>query len=301
MTTVTKRIQSGNIKLAVTTQGNAANPPVLLVHGYPDDSQTWQQVAKQLARQHFVITYDVRGCGQSDVPRSRQHYGLRYLLSDIVNVIKATSPHRPVHLVGHDWGSIQSWEAATEPGIERYIASFTTISGPCLDHVGMGLRDAFKDSLGDSLNQAIHSWYIGFFHLPLLPTGLWKLGLDRLWPQVVARTEGLKATASPSQQKDGVNGINLYRANMLPCLLRPRKRFAQVPVQVIIAEQDRYVTAPLLRDLPRWVADLTTHRLNTSHWGPLLQMPEQTAAHISDFIAHHSTSRQPPDALLSQA
>src|SRR5690606_7350303 len=98
------------------------------------------------------------------------------------------------------------------------------------------------------------------------------------------RLEGITPDPSPQQRKDGVNGINLYRANMLPRLLAPRKRYAQVPVQAIIATRDAYVTEPLLRDLPLWVEDLRTHRIDTSHWGALLKRHEETAALIHDFV-----------------
>ena len=51
-------------------------------------------------------------------------------------VVDAVSPERPVHLVGHDWGSIQAWAAVTDPSLGDRFASFTSMSGPSLDHVG---------------------------------------------------------------------------------------------------------------------------------------------------------------------
>lgn len=278
------RIQSGNLTLAANTYGEPENPPVLLVHGYPDDSHVWQKLVPLLAANYFVINYDVRGCGLSDTPPTRKHYGMRYLMADIFNVIRATSPDRPVHLVGHDWGSIQSWEAVTEPGAERYIASFTTLSGPCLDHIGCGLRDQFTQAPIKSLNQLVHSWYIGLFHLPVVAPLSWKLGLANAWPALLARMENADVEHVPSQCKDGVNGINLYRANISQHLLRPRQRYAQVPVQAIVLKQDNYVTESLLRDLPRWVSDLRRVEMDTGHWGAMLVEADTTAGLISQFI-----------------
>lgn len=295
------RIRSGNLTLAANTYGDASKPPVLLVHGYPDDSHTWHKIVPLLANDFYVITYDVRGCGRSDVPSDRKHYGMRYLMADIFAVIDAVSPGRRVHLVGHDWGSIQSWEAVTEPGAEHRLASYTTISGPCLDHVGMGLRTSFAENPAASFNQLLHSWYIGFFHLPFAAPSAWKLGLDRNWPQLVERLEGIRPDPSPYQRKDGVNGINLYRANMLPHLLKPRERFAQVPVQAIIAKRDAYVTETLLRNLPDWASDLRTRDLDTSHWGALLKLHEQTATYIRDFVLEREAGMAPAKALSSGA
>jgi pimeloyl-ACP methyl ester carboxylesterase len=299
MKTTELRVHSGNLTLVANCYGSRENPPVMLVHGYPDDSDIWHKVVPLLAQHFFVITHDVRGCGRSDAPRNRRHYGMRYLMADIFNVIKAVSPGRLVHLVGHDWGSLQSWEAVTEPGAERYLASYTTISGPCLDHIGMGLRRSFSDDLASSLNQLLHSWYIGFFHIPLLAPSLWKLGLDRVWPVVVERTEGIKPDPASRQRKDGINGINLYRVNMLPHLMNPRERYAQVPVQAIIAKRDNYVTEPLLRDLPMWVEDLRCHTIDTGHWGTLLAEHEHTAALIIEFVQKMETGSTQAKALSS--
>lgn len=288
MKMISKRIHSGNLQLFVNLHGNPANPPVMLVHGYPDDSHVWHKLVAHLVNDYYVITYDVRGCGRSDTPRDKAHYGLRYLMADIFNIIRAVSPDRPVHLIGHDWGSIQSWEAATEPGADKHLASFTTISGPCLDHVGLGIRDQFFQSPASSLNQTLHSWYIGFFHLPFLAPNAWKLGLAKAWPALVNKLENAPADPSPYQERDGVNGINLYRANILPRLLRPRRRYAQVPVHAIVSTKDTYVTEPLLRNMPDWAPDFTRSTLDTTHWGPLLKKDTEAA----NLICHFYESRQ---------
>src|SRR5205085_969867 len=60
------------------------------------------------------------------------------LVRDMAAVIDAVSPDEKVHLVGHDWGSIQAWEAVTT--MPERFASFTSISGPGLDHAGLRMR-----------------------------------------------------------------------------------------------------------------------------------------------------------------
>ena len=61
---IAKRRASGDLTLAVKTWGDPARSPVVLVHGYPDDSSVWQHVAPLLARKHYVIAYDeaARAC-----------------------------------------------------------------------------------------------------------------------------------------------------------------------------------------------------------------------------------------------
>src|SRR5690606_41343842 len=130
------RIQGDGIELAAYRWGNADGPPLLLVHGYPDSHEVWLPLVRELAADYQIIAYDARGFGASDIPRKRLDYHLVKLANDLEAVIKALSPDQPVHLVAHDWGSIQAWEAVTEPRIQPLLASYTSISGPCLDHVG---------------------------------------------------------------------------------------------------------------------------------------------------------------------
>ena len=133
-----RRVRGDGVDLAVYEQGDRSRPTVLLVHGYPDTHAVWDEVAARLAERFHVVRYDVRGAGASSRPFGRRRYTFEYLMADMEAVLDATAPERKVHLVGHDWGSIQSWEAVcTTP--DRF-ASFTSISGPCLDHVAHWTR-----------------------------------------------------------------------------------------------------------------------------------------------------------------
>ena len=272
------------VNLSTRYRGPDDAPTVLCVHGYPDNGEVWDALADALGDSYRVVTYDVRGAGASSAPRPVAAYRLTELRDDLFAVIDAVSPDRPVHLIAHDWGSIQSWEAVTEPGAERRIASYTTLSGPCLDHVGQNMRSG-GDPLG-SLRQLAKSWYIGAFHLPGLAPLIWKLGLGDAWPGVLRRTEGLKAAPSATQTRDGAQGVALYRANMLPRLRHPRERRTQVPVQLLVAGRDRYVNPGLLDNLPEWTGPLWRREMNTGHWGPLLAHAAVTADYLKEFIAH---------------
>ncbi|GAA5132372.1 SDR family oxidoreductase [Alloalcanivorax gelatiniphagus] len=287
------------INLATRRRGDPGRPAVLCVHGYPDNGEVWDALADALGDRFQVITYDVRGAGASSAPAPVAAYRLAELRDDLFAVIDALSPDRPVHLVAHDWGSIQSWEPVTEPGAERRIASFTTLSGPCLDHVGQSLRRRGAGDMMASLRQLAKSWYIGAFHLPALAPLAWKLGLADAWPGILRRTEGLEAAASPTQSQDGARGVALYRANMLPCLLHPRERRTTIPVQLIVATRDRYVAPGLLDGLSDWTGPLWRREMNTGHWGPLLGHAAVTADYLGEFIDHIEGA--PESARLARA
>ena len=283
------RIKSHGVTLQAYTYGSEKKTPIVLVHGYPDNHQVWEQVAERLAERYYVISYDVRGAGESDAPKRLDDYRLMMLAWDLEHVVKALIPRRPFHLVGHDWGSIQSWESVTGEVLKDQISSFTSISGPSLDHVGHWLHQNSRERTANSLmkvaRQFANSWYIGLFHLPALAPTAWKSGLDRLWPRYLKLREHVDLPPeNENQGKDGLNGIQLYRANVITRLTKPQPRPARCPVQLIVPLKDHYASTALYEDLHQWVPELYRRNINAHHW-VLLSHPELITTYISEFVA----------------
>lgn len=263
-------------------QGPQDAPVVVLVHGYPDTRLVWQQVATRLATTRRVARFDVRGAGDSFAPRGIKAYALPELAADIGQIIDHVSPDAPAHLVGHDWGGIQSWEAAADPTLSQRIASLTTISGPCLDHIGHWLRQHAYRHPNAMIRQLLGSWYIGALHIPAVPTLAWSLALGRRWPTLIAEQEGTPVDPDPTQTITGSHGAALYRANMLPRLLHPRKRAVQMPVQTVVPTRDRYVSEKLADTADPWVTHRRRIPIDAGHWLPLSH-PQWLAARIQEF------------------
>nr|WP_231960977.1 alpha/beta fold hydrolase [Amycolatopsis thermoflava] len=277
-------------RIAVAEAGDPAAPTVVCVHGYPDDRSVWDGVAARLADRFHVVTYDVRGAGESDRPARREGYALDRLAEDLAAVLDEVSPNRPAHLVAHDWGSIQSWHAVTGDLLRGRIASFTSISGPSLDHAGHWFRTRLRrpSGWGPALRQLVHSTYIVFFQIPLVPELGWRSGLGR---RVLRRLSG-SAAGSPAVA-DAVHGLELYRANIGARLSRPRPRPAEVPVQVLAPLDDPYVTPALQTDVARWAPRLWVRRLPGGHWIPR-ERPDVIArctAELVDFAEGAPESR----------
>lgn len=285
------------LRLAVYEQGDRANPTILAVHGYPDNHTIWDDVSASLADRYHVVSYDVRGAGDSGRPRHQIDYRLSQLEADLVAVIDEVSPDEPVHLLGHDWGSIQAWHAITGERARTRVKSFTSISGPCLDHVGEWFRTQLKRPtprrLREMAIQLAFSGYIGFFQLPVVPELAWR---SRLLPRVLRRLERFDPAADrPGRPsiRDGLHGLGLYRANMSPRLSRPTNRRADVPVQVIAPTRDPFVTAPVQSDIGRWVPQSWVRCVPGGHWLPRTR-PDVVArctAELVDHIEHDARPR----------
>ncbi|MCX5377138.1 SDR family oxidoreductase [Streptomyces sp. NBC_00091] len=294
-----RRVSTGGIELCVVELGEADRPTVLLVHGYPDSKEVWSEVAERLAARFHVVLYDVRGHGRSSAPVPlRGGFTLEKLTDDFLAVADAVSPDRPVHLVGHDWGSVQGWEFATVARTEGRIASFTSMSGPSLDHFGHWIKKRMTRPTprraAQLLSQGSKSWYVGMLHTPVLPELAWRGPLGKRWPKVLERFEGVPAGAYPTDSlpSDAAHGAWLYRDNVRARLRRPRAdAYAHVPVQLIVATGDAFLSERLYDDLERWAPDLVRRTLPAKHWIPRTR-PDQVAAWISEFV----TAREEPAA-----
>jgi NAD(P)-dependent dehydrogenase (short-subunit alcohol dehydrogenase family)/pimeloyl-ACP methyl ester carboxylesterase len=286
MNAVRARLITGDgLRVLVMEQGDRDRPTVLLVHGYPDNSSVWDGVADRLAERFHVARFDVRGTGGSEAPTDRGGYRIDHLAADIAAVARAVSPDGPVHLVGHDWGSTQGWRAVTDPGHAHLFASYTSISGPCLDHIAPQIRrDVTGLRLRPVLRQLAHSWYVGAFQVPRLPELWWRLPLAR---------KPFGATT-----RDATNGLELYRANVGASRRVPVHRHTSVPVQQIALAGDRYVLPHALDAARPWCDSLWRRELPHGHWAPRTH-PAAVADLITEFVDH--VEGRPPGRALSRA
>jgi pimeloyl-ACP methyl ester carboxylesterase len=298
-------VDADGVQLAVCVSGPRDAPALILVHGYPDSSLVWEPLRALLDSRYRVIAYDVRGAGASDAPRSRRAYRLERLAADLAAVADATCGARPFHLIGHDWGSIQGWEAVSDTRFAGRVASYTSISGPCLDHASTALRGGKSATVSATVGknsaprerrgmpQFLKSWYIVFFHLPLVPQLVWRLGGAALWPWWLRKTEGVRAERDPQQLRNCLNGLQLYRANFIACARRPRERRTQVPVQFIVPRFDRYVTPAMSEHVAQWLGRYRREIIDAPHWTVVRDAP-LIAARVHRFIAWARNEASPP-------
>lgn len=286
-----RRVHTGGIELSVIELGDSDRPTVVLVHGYPDSKEVWADVAHRLKDRFHVVLYDVRGCGESTAPKPlRGGFTLEKLTDDFLAVADAVSPDAPVHLVGHDWGSVQGWEFATVHRTEGRLASFTSISGPSLDHFGHWIKNRLKRPTprraAQLLGQGARSWYVYALHTPLLPELAWRGPLGKSWPKMMERAERVPANGYPTRSlpRDAAHGAWLYRDNVRARARRPRTDcYAHVPVQLITPTGDVFLSERLYDELDQWAPQLTRRTLPVKHWVPRTR-PDQLSAWIAEFV-----------------
>lgn len=100
-------INTSDVRLFIRRAGSKSAPPLVLLHGYPQTSAMWHQVAPILSDFYQVICPDLRGYGRSDKPKSDdQHltYSKRAMASDIVQLM-AELGHHEFYVGAHDRGA----------------------------------------------------------------------------------------------------------------------------------------------------------------------------------------------------
>jgi NAD(P)-dependent dehydrogenase (short-subunit alcohol dehydrogenase family)/pimeloyl-ACP methyl ester carboxylesterase len=275
-------IEAGDARLALYEQGDPGKPTLLLIHGYPDTHRVWDEVADLLAREFHVVRYDVRGAGRSSAPRGSRAYTLDRLVDDLAAVLDAIGKDT-VHLAGHDWGSLQGWEAVRR--FPRRFASFTSLGGPGLDQWSHFMKHAGGR---DVAGQALRSWYMAAFQAPGAPELAWRTVMPRVLALVMRLSEGIEPRdghPADTLVQDGMNGVNLYRANMFTARNAAPEPYVEVPLQLIEAEKDVFVSPRLLASLHRWAPRMWHRTIPAGHWAQRSH-PGTVARMIGEFAGH---------------
>jgi haloacetate dehalogenase len=102
-----RRVETGDgIAINCMVAGNNG-PPVLLLHGFPQNLAMWAHVAPLLVRAGFTaVCADLRGYGDSSKPAclaDRSNYAFRAMAADQVALMQRLGFAR-FHMVGHDRG-----------------------------------------------------------------------------------------------------------------------------------------------------------------------------------------------------
>ncbi len=205
-------IRTQTLTIAYETHGPADGPPVILLHGFPDDIHAWDAVAPVLGEAgHRVIVPYLRGYGPTllhnpFIPRTGQQAALGQDLLDLMDALAIPQ----AILAGYDWGGRAACiVAALWPERVRGLVSAT---GYNIHHIASANTPALpKDEL--------RLWYQWYLHTERGRAGLAANRRDfarllwRMWSPNWAFTEAtFNRTADSFDNPDFVDiVIHSYR------------------------------------------------------------------------------------------
>ena len=109
-----RRVDVDGVTVNCATAGSG--PPVLMLHGYPQNHLMWRDVAPALAEDHTVVLADLRGYGDSGKPEpdaAGEAYAKRSMAQDQVGLMRRLG-FEQFQLVGHDRGARVSHRLALD-------------------------------------------------------------------------------------------------------------------------------------------------------------------------------------------
>jgi len=146
--------------------------PVILLHGYAQNSRMWRPLIAELAKTRLVIAPDLRGFGQSSKPETG--YDKKTMAQDI-HALAVSLGFKRASVVGHDIGLMVAYAYAAEypAEVERII-----------------LMDAFLPGVGDwktvwLLRDLWHFHFYGVTPLKLV-TGRERIYFEHFWNDFAA-------------------------------------------------------------------------------------------------------------------
>ncbi|MGI8650270.1 MAG: alpha/beta fold hydrolase [Rubrobacter sp.] len=149
-----KRVRTGKLEIAYLEAGQPTAPTVVLVHGFPDDARTWDEVSEGLVAEGYrTLAPFVRGYGKTrfldgEAVRSGQIAALGQDLMDFIEALDL----RDIVLVGHDWGARAAYIAAAL--MPERISSLVALA------VGYGTNDPNQRLALDQVRQYWYQWFL---------------------------------------------------------------------------------------------------------------------------------------------
>ena len=158
--------------------------PVILVHGYAQNSHMWRPLMKELGKTHRVIAPDLRGFG--DTTKAETGYDKKTMAQD-VHALAQSLGIKKAGIAGHDIGLMVAYAYASQFPAE-------------VDRIA--LLDAFIPGVGDTTNLFLlrDLWHFHFYgETPLaLVTGRERIYFEHFWNDFAA--DGKKSVSEADRQ-----------------------------------------------------------------------------------------------------
>ncbi|MGN6620579.1 MAG: alpha/beta fold hydrolase [Sphingomonas sp.] len=282
------------VELDVIVAGHPTNPPIILLHGFPESHRTWRHQIPDLARDHFVLAPDQRGYAGSSKPVGVDHYTPDKLVADILALADRFDIGR-FTLVGHDWGGAIAWMAARQH--PDRVARLIILNAP---HPFI-----FQKTMFDDPAQREASQYIRAFRETTLEQHIDQIGLDAFFDGSFMRHTDFEKVRDEKPvylQQWAEPGaltamLNWYRASAIqvPAMGEEAQRPAfldapfppiKVPTLVIWGMKDKALLPSQLDGLDALVPDLTIEKVDAGHFVPW-EAPEAVTAAMRAWLDRH--------------
>ena len=272
-----QRFERGGYVFDVRDGGPSDGPVVVLLHGFPQDAQTFAGMMPLLHRAGYrTLAPDLRGVSPGARPSRLSGYRTIESVHDVVAMLDAAGVEK-AHILGHGWGGYLAWAVAVcEP---QRVQSLTVVSTP---HPS-AIRAAFGRSL-----QSMRSLSTVLFQTPFLGEVLVNPRLP-VWRGMLADLPAEQAqryARRMSHRSARSAALNWYRVLRLE-LPAPSVEWGpvQAPTLFVWGEEDpSVITAAALSTKDFVRGRYVTRMLPAGHW-----IPEGHPEVLADLVIGHAS------------
>lgn len=268
----------------VRCYGDANNPPLILLHGWPQTSYCWHHVAPYLTA-FYVVAPDLRGMGDSNRELDIQFYQKDEMAKDIFALADELNIAE-FNLGGHDWGGAIVQEMAfIDPSriLKLIIINMVIINNP------EGQAKA-AEVLVKYLFRS--SWYQFFMSIKDLPEAL-IIGKEEVWVRFFSR-----GISNPIPEDAIQEYIRCYKipntittaANIYRNIPSDRKRWktyegqlVDIPTKIIHGILDPVIIKEYLFGIENVFANVDITRLKGGHF-ILDEQPKEVGEAIQEYL-----------------
>jgi pimeloyl-ACP methyl ester carboxylesterase len=251
--------------------------PIILLHGYAQNSHMWRPLIAELAKTNTVIAPDLRGFGQSSKPLNGYD---KLTMAQDIHALAVSLGFKRVRLAGHDIGLMVAY---------AYAAQFSAE----VDRIV--LMDAFLPGVGDWTNVWLlrDLWHFHFYgETPLrLVAGRERIYFEHFWNDFAAdRTKSVserdrrfyaRAYAQPGAMRAGFEVFRAFEQDAKD-FARFAKTKLTMPMLVLTGEK---ASGEFLITQGRLVADNVDGVVikGAGHW-LIDEAPDQVMPKLAAFL-----------------
>ena len=280
LVTKTVRLDKEGLNVRYAELGDPAKPPVLLLHGVPENLQGWYAVAPLLAEKYHVLALDWPGFGGSNPLTSPEDYTSRRFAEVIVDFMDSLHI-RQANLVATDIALLPSLLVGLEhPSRVSKLAVMDGIPFPRPQYSSWELKSFAKK--GSILGKALVQWFPrvtaqisylkGFYRGHSIPAEV--------------RQEFLADGMSKSNQEAFLSYFQNFRMGQEYFESRAHK--LQTPVLVVWGKYDRFISSKLGYEIAEKLPNAKLEVLDKSGHYVHMDTPQKLVQVVTRFLGEEA-------------
>jgi pimeloyl-ACP methyl ester carboxylesterase len=263
---------------------SGSKPIMILLHGFPENSWSWERYIETLSSDFRVIAPDLPGYNGSKGFPSSDSYNIANLVEVIAEFIRAIGNAQPVHLVAHDWGGVIAWPlVAFHEGLIKKVTILNAAHpAPFTREMATNPKQqANSDYISDLISEEAFAKTCDQDHhmLRRMYGGWFKRLSQRQQLALKTQWSDQNTMEQTFAYYKNMPQLTTTRTKQNTELKIPNIRIC-VPTQVLWGLRDTAFVPEVLNGMERWIEQLELHVFDDAdHW-----LHHQKPTHVIDYL-----------------